>query len=111
MPSLFSAYQTSLSTPISLSRSHISPLPPPGSGCRLQARAPALNDEVKAYDSLRHLAQCEKAYAALTFCVLKQREVIQSSLRNLLQWGRDSGFHVDELNAKVSEFFLNGELP
>ncbi|KAL0893338.1 hypothetical protein ABMA27_014929 [Loxostege sticticalis] len=70
-----------------------------------------INEEVKAYDSLRHLAHSERAYAALTFCVLKQREIIQTSLRNLLQWGRDSSFRCEDLEEKVNDFFLKGDLP
>ncbi|KAG7305066.1 hypothetical protein JYU34_010525 [Plutella xylostella] len=37
-----------------------------------------VNEEVRAYDSLRHLAYADKSYAALTLCMLKQREALQS---------------------------------
>lgn len=68
-----------------------------------------VNDEIKAYDSLRHLAHAEKAFAALSFCVLKQREALQSSIRSFLQWARDSELPFEAINEKVNELFLKGD--
>lgn len=68
-----------------------------------------VNDEVKAYDSLRHLAHSDKAFAALTFCILKQRETLQTTLRSLLQWARESELTYEGLSEKINEHFLNGE--
>lgn len=68
-----------------------------------------VNDEVKPYDSLRHLAHSDKAFAALTFCVLKQRETLQTSLRSLLQWAHDSEMTYEGLSEKINEQFLNGD--
>ncbi|CAH2086962.1 unnamed protein product [Euphydryas editha] len=67
------------------------------------------NDEIKAYDSLRHLAHSDKAFAGLTFCVLKQREVLQTTLRSILKWARDSEITYEGLSEKINEHFLNGE--
>ncbi|KOB51845.1 Uncharacterized protein OBRU01_27053, partial [Operophtera brumata] len=68
-----------------------------------------VNEEVKAYDSLRHLAYSDKAFAALTFCVLKQREALQTALRSLLDWGRGTDINYEGLSEKINEQFLNGE--
>ncbi|KAL0892543.1 hypothetical protein ABMA27_015642 [Loxostege sticticalis] len=68
------------------------------------------NDEVKMYDNLRHLAHTEKAYAAMTYCVLKQKETLQESIRNLLFWAKNTNVTFDNLNAKVEELFQKGDI-
>ncbi|KOB64587.1 Uncharacterized protein OBRU01_23992, partial [Operophtera brumata] len=68
-----------------------------------------VNEEVKAYDSLRHLAYSDKAFAALTFCVLKQREALQTALQSLLDWGRGTDINYEGLSEKINDQFLNGE--
>lgn len=68
------------------------------------------NEEIKAYDSLRHLTYADKAYAALTFCVLKQRESLQSCLQELLLWSRDqSNMCIEGMHEKLTELFSKGE--
>lgn len=69
-----------------------------------------INEEIKPYDSLRHLALADKAYGALTFCALKQREVLQTSMTDLLSWARVKGSVTpDQLHNKISELFSDGE--
>lgn len=69
------------------------------------------NIEVKKYDTLRHLAHTEKAYAALTFCILKQKEALQDSIRELLCWVKSTPIINNEnLNSKIEDLFLNGDL-
>lgn len=71
-----------------------------------------INEEVKAYDSLRNLAYSDKTFAALTFCALQQREVLQTSLRSLLSWYRNNeNTSFDTFSEKLNELFLNGEFP
>ncbi|KAJ2937647.1 hypothetical protein O0L34_g19321 [Tuta absoluta] len=68
------------------------------------------NEEIRAYDQLRHLAYADKAYAALTFCVLKQREALQNNLEELFIWARDSNnLNVDTLHEKINVLFAQGE--
>lgn len=67
------------------------------------------NEEVKAYDNLRHLSYSEKSYAALTFCVLKQKEVFLDSCRALISWSLASDSSLNNLNDKVDEIFLKGD--
>lgn len=67
------------------------------------------NDEVKIYDTLRHLAHSDKAYAAISFCVLKQNETLQANIRNLLSWSKNAEISFDSLSEKVEELFQKGE--
>lgn len=68
------------------------------------------NDEVKTYDTLRHLAHADKSYAALTYCVLKQKDTLQQSIRNLLLWAKNTNLNYDNLSAKVDDLFQKGDL-
>jgi hypothetical protein len=68
------------------------------------------NDEIRRYDSLTHLAKADKAYAAITFCVLKQKESLQESIRELLTWAKtEPNNNCNLLNKKIEDLFLNGE--
>lgn len=67
------------------------------------------NEEVKAYDNTRHLAYSDKSYAAITFCVLKQKEAVLNSLRNLLAWSKSPDASLVNINDKIEELFLKGE--
>lgn len=68
------------------------------------------NEEVKTYDTLRHLAHADKAYAALTYCILKQKETLQEGIRNLLSWAKHTDVNFDNLSGKVEELFQKGDL-
>lgn len=68
------------------------------------------NEEVKAYDTLRHLAHADKSYAALTYCILKQRQSLQEGIRDLLSWAKNTEcISFDNLNGKIDELFQKGE--
>lgn len=68
------------------------------------------NDEIRSYDLLRHLAYADKAYSALTFCILKQRQALQSSLKELLVWARGAdNFTVEGMHEKINDLFSKGE--
>ncbi|CAH0713788.1 unnamed protein product, partial [Brenthis ino] len=69
------------------------------------------NDEVKMFDNLRHLAYADKAYAAITYCILKQKISLQEVIRNLISWAKNTNsINVDNLGDKVDELFLKGDL-
>lgn len=69
-----------------------------------------INDEIKAYDSQRHLAYADKAYGALTFCVLKQRDALQKGMTDLISWAHDAGSITGgQLREKIGELFSAGE--
>lgn len=69
------------------------------------------NEEIRPYDQLRHLAHTDKAYAALTLCVLKQREALKVALQSLLLWSREQGNSsgTDSLLDRLNELFCKGE--
>lgn len=67
------------------------------------------NEEVKMYDTLRYLAHADKSYAAITYCILKQKESLQEGIRNLLFWAKHTEVNFDNLNDKLEELFLKGE--
>lgn len=67
------------------------------------------NEEVRAYDTLRHLAYSDKAYAALTFCILKQKEVFLNGLCDLLKWSKLPNSSLTNVQEKVQELFLSGD--
>lgn len=69
-----------------------------------------MNEEVKAYDSPRHLVNADKAFAALTMCVLKQNEYLQKTLRDLLTWARDcDSLNYESLHQKLNDLFSTGD--
>lgn len=67
-----------------------------------------VNSEVKQYDSLIQLAKSDKAYAAITFGILKQKESLQNCIRSLLTWCKSES-NLGNINSKIEELFLNGE--
>lgn len=67
------------------------------------------NEEVKIYDTLRHLAHTERSYAALTYCILKQKESLQEGIRELLTWAKNTNVNFENLSGKVEELFQKGD--
>ncbi|VVC97608.1 unnamed protein product, partial [Leptidea sinapis] len=68
------------------------------------------NEEIRHYDSQRHLAYADKSYAALTLYLLKQREVLQDNMTNLITWAHDKvGLTSEQLRVKITELFSEGE--
>lgn len=70
------------------------------------------NEEVKIFDTLKHLTYADKSYAALTLCILKQREALQCTLNDLLNWARESEcVNYESLKEKISILFSDGDFP
>lgn len=67
------------------------------------------NEEVKAYDNIRHLGYSDKSYAAITFCILKQKEVVLNSLRSLIAWSRTPDASLTDMDEKINDLFLKGD--
>lgn len=67
------------------------------------------NEEVKMYDTLRHLAHSDKAYAAFTYCILKQKVAFQEAIKVLLSWARENTNNFEQLTEKVEEVFQKGD--
>lgn len=68
------------------------------------------NFEVKPYDVTTQSAKADKAYAAITFCILKQKEALQNSIRNLLTWANSDSSNLENLSIKIEDLFVNGEI-
>lgn len=70
------------------------------------------NEEVKKYDNLHHLAHADKSYAAITFCILKQKEALQEAVSNLLSWAQNTQIEItpESLQDQVEQLFLKGDL-
>ncbi|XP_052751842.1 uncharacterized protein LOC128200919, partial [Galleria mellonella] len=67
------------------------------------------NEEVKMYDTSRNLAYADKSYAAITFCILKQRESLQEGFRDLLSWAKNTKeLNVENLNLQLEQIFQKG---
>lgn len=68
------------------------------------------NEEVKTYDTLRHLAHSDRSYAAITYGILRQKEALQEAVAGLLSWAQGTQLTPDSLRSKVDELFLKGGL-
>lgn len=68
------------------------------------------NEEVKIYDTLRHLTYADKSYAGITYCILKQKETVQDSIRCLLDWAKTTDVNFNNLSEKVENLFQKGDL-
>lgn len=68
------------------------------------------NEEVKMYDTLRHHAHDDKACAAITYCILKQKEALQDSVRDILSWAQSTNdITIENFIEKVENLFLRGD--
>jgi hypothetical protein len=66
------------------------------------------NSELSALDPASpQLASVERALAAITHAALKERDLLQSSLQELINWGHDgeSALTPDALETKISDLF------
>lgn len=68
-----------------------------------------LNEEVGMFQSPRHLIHADKAFAALSLCIIKQRDALNSLLKEFTQWAKDINPDFNSLNLKLSELISNGE--
>lgn len=56
------------------------------------------------------MSYADKAYGALTFCLLKQQEALQDGLTGLISWARKLGnVTPDQLHDKINGLFSEGE--
>lgn len=68
------------------------------------------NEEVKRYDGAKFTANMEKAFAGITFALLKQRDSLQSDMRDFLAWAHQNDtVSYESIHAKISEIFTSGE--
>ncbi|XP_063371784.1 uncharacterized protein LOC134660016 [Cydia amplana] len=70
-----------------------------------------VNEEVKQYDTYPHLVHSDKAYGALTFCLIKQQEALHAAVAEILDYTRAGGeFSYESFREKVSSVLLGGDL-
>ncbi|XP_073961745.1 uncharacterized protein isoform X2 [Choristoneura fumiferana] len=68
------------------------------------------NDEVKEYDQNPHLVQADRAFGALTYCMIKQQEALHAAVQDVLAWAQGSTEIVHEsLREKLNSVFLSGD--
>jgi hypothetical protein len=70
-----------------------------------------VNEEVKQYDTYPHLVHSDKAYGALTFCIIKQQEALHAAVAEILDFTRSGGeFSYETFCDKVNSVLLGGDL-
>ncbi|XP_063379850.1 uncharacterized protein LOC134666579 [Cydia fagiglandana] len=68
------------------------------------------NDEVREYDQNPHLVQADRAFGALTYCMLKQQEALHAAVQDVLTWAQGGTEIVHEaLREKLNSVFLSGD--
>lgn len=68
-----------------------------------------INEEVAAFQSPRHLIYADKAFAALTMCILKQKESLQKVLLDFAQWSKELTPDYEVINNKLTELINCGD--
>lgn len=68
------------------------------------------NDEIRRYDNSKTTCNTEKAFAGVTYALLKQRDVLQKEMRGFLTWASQAEtLSYDDIHAKISDIFTTGE--
>lgn len=69
-----------------------------------------VNDEVKRFDASRNIVNTEKAFAALSFALVKQRDQLEKEIRSFLAWAKDTPtLTFNDVNAKIQDIFVTGD--
>lgn len=67
------------------------------------------NDEVRRLDVSKNTANMEKAFASITFALLKQRDALQKDMQELLNYAhQNQPLEYKDLHAKISGIFSDG---
>lgn len=68
------------------------------------------NDEVARYDTSPSTNNMEKAFAGITYGLLKQRDALQNEIRNFLAWARQTDtLKFNDIQDKLQDIFSKGE--
>lgn len=68
------------------------------------------NEEVRQYDTSKTLINTEKAFAGITYGLLKQRDALQSEMRDFLVWARQADqLSYENIYTKLNDIFTTGE--
>lgn len=68
------------------------------------------NEEVKKYDTSRSTANADKAFAAISFALIKQKDHLEKELRSFLSWAKTtSDLNFTDVHKKIEDIFITGE--
>ena len=67
------------------------------------------NDEVSRYDASRATNNMEKAFAGITYALLKQRDILQTEFRNFLAWTHHAELNYVNINEKIKDIFSKSD--
>lgn len=68
------------------------------------------NDEIKRYDTSKTTLNMEKAFAGISYALLKQRDALLSELQAFLAWAHQvENLRFDDIHTKLKEMLANGE--
>lgn len=68
------------------------------------------NDEVKQYDNSKFATHMEKAFASLTYALLKQHEALQNEFNTLLLWfNSNEALSYPDIYTKLNDVLSKGE--
>ncbi|XP_028164618.1 uncharacterized protein LOC114355797 isoform X1 [Ostrinia furnacalis] len=66
------------------------------------------NKELKRVDALEYLMYPERAYAAITFCILKQQALLEECIHNFVEWANKTYYDIEGIPEKIEEIFSHG---
>ncbi|XP_059054486.1 uncharacterized protein LOC131848586 [Achroia grisella] len=68
------------------------------------------NDEITRYDTSRTASNMERAFAGLTYALLKQRDALQNEINLFLNWVHETeNVNYESIHSKLNNIFSNGE--
>lgn len=68
------------------------------------------NEEIRSYDTLKHLGYAERAYASLTFGIIKQKEALKRELCEFMTFVKDQGgANIETMTKKINDIYTSGE--
>lgn len=68
------------------------------------------NEEVKRYDTSRTNANADKAFAAISYALIKQKDHLEKELRDFLSWAKATpDLNYDGIHKKIENIFVTGD--
>lgn len=68
------------------------------------------NEEIKRYDTSRTTANADKAFAAISYALIKQKDHLEKELRDFLSWAKATpDLKYDTVHKKVEGIFVTGD--
>lgn len=68
------------------------------------------NEEIKQFEISKSMQYAERSFAAVTFALLKQKEVLENGLNSFLKWTQQSeSITPFDIKEKIEDIFVNGD--